>query len=288
MAEETQVKKPMRGVGNAQGTQRLKFSHEHALKNGLFIAALEDVKVNTIEIGADKTGMPSFAGLAIPRISFTFRSIDPKETAHKYVNLSFTAVESNADTIPSGKNAWQVNTVFDYFKHILDVYYLRGRELTDEESALLALSYDDTNELGEYQPVEPETVVAAWTTLFENFANLLNAGKDGKCAYKTADGKLIPAWIKLIRYFKNKSGWKAVSNGNLGFPNFVGEGCIEIFKQDVAPSIRINVINERITPMQEADTAKAPSALPGDNNYNITGNTEIPTNSPFDDGESPF
>ena len=248
-----------RGVATARGTTRLKFSHEQAKQNGLFIGHLESVAVSMIQIGEDKTGMPSFNGLEIPKIVLTFASNDPEVSKRNYVTLQFTAVESNANTIPGGKDEWKVNTVFDWFKHILNVYVLKGRELTEDEANALTLSFEDFDEQGEYVPVEPEDVVAGWKTLFENFENIINRGRDGQPYYKSKDGKYIPVWIKLLRYIKTgKKGWQPVNNGDLAFPSFVGEGCIEVYKQNTPPSIRIDSIKEAIIPMN-VEKAKAPN-----------------------------
>lgn len=248
-----------RGVAAARGTTRLKFSHEQAKQNGLFIGHLESVVVSMIQIGEDKTGMPSFNGLEIPKIVLTFASNDPEVSKRNYVSLQFTAVESNANTIPGGKDEWKVNTVFDWFKHILNVYVLKGRELTEDEANALTLSFEDFDEQGEYVPVEPEDVIAGWKTLFENFENIINRGRDGQPYYKSKDGKYIPVWIKLLRYIKTgKKGWQPINNGDLAFPSFVGEGCIEVYKQNTPPSIRIDSVKEAIIPMN-VEKAKAPN-----------------------------
>lgn len=248
-----------RGVAAARGTTRLKFSHEQAKQNGLFIGHLESVAVSMIQIGEDKTGMPSFNGLEIPKIVLTFASNDPEVSKRNYVSLQFTAVESNANTIPGGKDEWKVNTVFDWFKHILNVYVLKGRELTEDEANALTLSFEDFDEQGEYVPVEPEDVVAGWKTLFENFENIINRGRDGQPYYKSKDGKYIPVWIKLLRYIKTgKKGWQPINNGDLAFPSFVGEGCIEVYKQNTPPSIRVDSVKEAIIPMN-VEKAKAPN-----------------------------
>lgn len=258
--EETVVKKvSRRGVAAARGTTRLKFSHEQAKQNGLFLAHLDNVVVSMIQIGEDKTGMPSFNGLEIPKLVLTFASNESDVNKRHYTTLQFTAVESNANTIPGGKDEWKVNTVFDWFKHILNVYVLKGRELTEEESSALTLSFEDFDEQGEYVPVEPEDVIAGWKTLFENFENIINRGKEGQPYYKSKDGKDIPVWIKLLRYIKNnKRGWMPVNNGDLAFPSFVGEGCVEVYKQNTIPSIRIDSVKESIIPMN-VEKAKAPN-----------------------------
>lgn len=260
-AEEVQEVKKVnrRGIGTARGTTRLKFSHELAKPNGLFIGHLDSVVVNMIKIGEESTGMPSFNGLEIPRLTITFASNEEEVNKRHYIPLTFTAVESTANTIPGGSDEWKVNAVFDWIKHILDVYVLKGRELTDDEANALSLSFEDFDEQGEYVPVEPEEVIAGWKTLFENFENIMNRGRDGQPYYKSKDGKFISIWIKLVRYIKsNKKGWQAVNNGELSFPSFVGEGCIELNKANVAPSIRLNSVKEAIIPMN-IDKPKSPN-----------------------------
>lgn len=259
MAKEQKVKKVnRRSIASAQGTTRLKFSHELAKQNGLFLAHLDSVSVSTINIKEDSTGMPSFNGLDIPKLNIVFASNEEEANKRHYITLSFNAVESNVKTIPGGKDDWKVNSVFDWLKHILDVYVLKGRELTDDEANALSLSYEDFDENGEYIPVEPETVIAGWKSLFENFENIINRGKDGQPYYKTKDGKNIVAWIKLIRYIKNSKGWSAINRGELSFPTFVGEGCVEIYKQNTPATIRVNSIREAIIPMN-IDKPKAPN-----------------------------
>ena len=249
-AVQSETKKVLRrGVASARGTARLKFSHELANRNGLFTGHLDSVTTSMIAIGEDKTGMPSFNGLEIPKIVFTFASNEPEANKRHYVTLQFTAVESNVETIPGGKEDWKVNSVFDWFKHILNVYVLNGRELNEEEAAALELSYTDFDENGEYVPVDANDVIAGWKTVFENFANILNEGNNGASYIKDKNGKDIPLWMKLIRYTKSKKEWKAVNNGELAFPAFVGEGCIEKFVPNVLPSIRLNAIKEAIHPM---------------------------------------
>lgn len=260
------VKKVVRrGVGSARNVARLKFSHELAQPNGLFLAHLENVVVSDITIGEDKTGMPSFNGMSIPKITFTFASNEADATKRHYVSLQFNAVESNAETIPGGKEAWKVDSVFMWLKHILNVFVLKGRELTEDEEIALSVDYNDFDEAGEYVPVEPETVVASWRRVFENFENIMNRSNDGKEVYKSKDGKFITVWIKLLRAVKTpKKDWKNVSNGDLAFPAFIGEGCIELYKQNVAPSIRVDALRESILP-KVIDKPKAPNmpAVPG-------------------------
>lgn len=235
-----------RGLGSARGTARLKFGNDQAKPNGLFLGHLEEVKYSTITIGEDKTGMPSFNGFEIPKLTLTFASNEEDPNKRHYVSKTFTAVESNVNTIPSGKEEWKVNSVFDWLKHVLNVYYLKGRELTDEEATALSLTFEDFDEQGEYVSVDTEIVINAWKVLFENFENIMNRGKDGKPVYHDKNNKFIPVWLKLLRYVKSRKSWTPINNGDLSLPQFVGEGCIEIYQQNTIPSIKIDLVKETI------------------------------------------
>lgn len=235
-----------RGLGSARGTARLKFGNDQAKPNGLFLGHLEEVKYSTITIGEDKTGMPSFNGFEIPKLTLTFASNEEDPNKRHYVSKTFTAVESNVNTIPGGKEEWKVNSVFDWLKHVLNVYYLKGRELTDEEVTALSLTFEDFDEQGEYVSVDTEIVINAWKVLFENFENIMNRGKDGKPVYHNKNNKFIPVWLKLLRYVKSRKSWTPINNGDLSLPQFVGEGCIEIYQQNATPSIKIDLVKETI------------------------------------------
>lgn len=187
-----------RGLGSARGTARLKFGNDQAKPNGLFLGHLEEVKYSTITIGEDKTGMPSFNGFEIPKLTLTFASNEEDPNKRHYVSKTFTAVESNVNTIPGGKEEWKVNSVFDWLKHVLNVYYLKGRELTDEEATALSLTFEDFDEQGEYVSVDTEIVINAWKVLFENFENIMNRGKDGKPVYHD---KIINLFLFGLNFF---------------------------------------------------------------------------------------
>lgn len=247
-----------RGLGSARGTARLKFGNDQAKPNGLFLGHLEEVKCSTITIGEDKTGMPSFNGFEIPKLTLTFASNEEDPNKRHYVSKTFTAVESNVNTIPGGKEEWKVNSVFDWLKHVLNVYYLKGRELTDEEAAALSLTFEDFDEQGEYVSVDTEIVINAWKVLFENFENIMNRGKDGKPVYHDKNNKFIPVWLKLLRYVKSKKSWTPINNGDLSLPQFVGEGCIEIYQQNAIISIKIDLVKETILVMN-VEKSKAPN-----------------------------
>ena len=164
--------------------------------------------------------------------------------------------------------------MFNWIKHILDVFYLKGRELTEAEEAALSLPFDDTDENGEYVVVDVEDVLAGYRAIFEAAASMLNGefnladGDTAKPCFKTADGKFIPCWLKLLRHKKRKNDWINVTqNGDLGFDGFIGNGVVELLKKDVPPTVlRLDLAKESITPKEtkKAPTIGAPGmAVPG-------------------------
>lgn len=253
-------KKHRRGVSNeTKAVSQLKFHEKDAAQNGLFIGHLENITVDW-SVNADGK---SFSGMKVPRLTFHFESNHPNASERRHVYPTLFPQESNVDTIPGGSKAWQVDNVLNWIKHVLDVYYLKGREMTEEEEDLLDLPLDDTDDNGEFVSVEPEDVIAAYTSLFTNTANLLNGeiGVNGKEPthkpyYKTEDGKFISAWLKLIRYKKVKNEWRANSqNGDLAFDSFIGAGAIELVrtKNNVTMPpvrLRLDTSRESITPKE--------------------------------------
>jgi len=201
--------------------------------------------------------------------------------ARKYVTLRFSPVESNALTIPGAADEWKVNQVFDYLKHILNVFVLKGKPMPEEMADALELPYEDFNEQMEYVPVEPEEVLAGWRVLFENFIAIME--NNGKPVYKTAAGSYIPLWMKLLRFTKVKNAWKPIVSGNgagdFGFNGFVGEGVIEIFDQTKAPVLHVDPTKESLI---YRETAKAPiaPAIPGAPAAGGVYNPQVPAGAP--------
>lgn len=266
---EVANKKKRRGISNeTRATSRLKFNdvRDANKANGLFQGHLESVEVKDITIGEETTGMPSFNGMTVPKLILTFASNHPAVAERRYVSMQFLPAESNVDTIPNGSKAWQVDRIMAYLKHLLDVYLLKGKPMSEEQEDALTLAFEDFDDNGEYVSVDPTEVINGWRVLFENFANIMNTGKDGKPIYVTADGKIIPIWMKLLRFTKNKGQWKPVEGGNragdLAFPGFVGEGVIERFVTNKAPILKVDATKEKIAVMDIAKTPTNP-AVPG-------------------------
>lgn len=256
---QTVAKKVRRGVSNkTQAVAQLKFHEKDAAQNGLFVGHLEEVRVDW----SNNADAKSFTGMSIPRLTFHFASNHANASEKRHVYQTLFPVESNVNTIPGGSEDWRVNNVFNWIKHILDVFYLKGREMTEAEEDALSLTFEDFDENGEYVSVEVEDVIAGYRAIFENTAAMLNGsfeladGEIAKPVYKTSDGKYIPCWLKLLRHKKRKGDWINVgANGDLAFDGFIGNGVVELLKKDCPPTVlRLDLAKESITPKETKKT----------------------------------
>lgn len=271
---QSTTKKLRRGVSNkTQAVAQLKFHEKDAAQNGLFVGHLEEVRVDW----SSNEDAKSFTGMTIPRLTFHFASNHANASEKRHVYQTLFPVESNVNTIPGGSEEWKVNNVFNWIKHILDIFYLKGREMTVTEEEALSLTFEDYDENGEYIAIEPEDVIAGYRAIFENAAAMLNGswnladGEVAKPVYKTADGKPLSCWIKLLRHKKRKGDWVNVGqNGDLAFDNFIGNGVVELLKKDCPPTVlRLDLAKESITPKE---TKKTPTiGTPGMSGVNMGG-----------------
>lgn len=261
-----------RGVSNeTKGTSQLLFNETDAAQNGLFIGQLAEVSIE-YTTGKDDT---NFAGLKLPRLVFHFTSEHTKVEEKRHYYHTIFPVESSVETIPGGAKEWRVNNVFAWIKHILDVFYLNGRELNEAEENALILPFEDFDEEGQFVMVEPQTVLDGYATLFTqvvammNGTSTINGEATNKPCYKDNNGKYIRIWMKLLRHNKDKQGnWKNVGqNGELAFDNFIGAGCIERHGgQGTLPKrLRIDVVKESITakPVKKTPDLGGANVMPG-------------------------
>lgn len=263
---ESPAKKVRRGVSNkTQAVAQLRFHEKDAAPNGLFVGHLEEVKVDW-SVNADGK---QFTGMKVPRLTYHFASNHANASEKRHVYQSIFPVESNVQTIPGGPEEWKVNNVLNWIKHILDVFYLKGRQMTEEEEEALCLPFVDFDDNGEYVAIDPEEVLAGYATLFNNVVAIMDGkfnladGETPKACYKDANGKYVSVWMKLLRHRRRKDSWINVGqNGELGFDQFIGAGAIEIQKPNTPPSIlRIDLAKESITPKE---TKKQPTlGVPG-------------------------
>ena len=256
------AKRNRRGVSNAtKAVANLKFHEKDASpQNALFVGHLAEVRVDWSTNSEGK----QFTGENVPRLTLHFTSEHKNVSEQRHVYYTLNCVESNVNTIPDGTEEWKVNNVFNWIKHILDVYYLKGREMTEEEEAALTLPFEDYDDEGNYVAVETKDVIAGYAFIFNNFAAMMNGqfnladGEVAKPCFKTGDGKFIPAWLKLLRHKKIKGEWRNVAqNGELGFDSFIGNGVVELIRKDMPPAVlRVDLAKESITPKE---TKKAPT-----------------------------
>lgn len=250
-------KKVRRGVSNAtQAVTQMKFSENDAAPNHFFVGHLEEARVD-YSVASEST---SFVGLNMPRLTLHFASNHSDKNITRHVYHTLFPIESNVETIPGGSNSWRVNNIFAWIKHILDVYYLRGRQFTEKEEDALALDFEDFDENGQYVHVDPQTVLNAYATLFNNAVAMLEGkfdelkeGETPKCYYKDANGNPIAVWMKLLRHTRDaKKVWRNVTpNGDLGFTTFLGTGAIEIMKTNTPPQrLSFDPSKESITPKE--------------------------------------
>ena len=288
---EAPVKKHRRGISNeTKAVSQLKFNEKDAAQNGLFIGHMADVALNW---AVAKEGT-SFAGLKMPYLTFHFVSEHKTIAEQRNYYHNIFPVESNIATIEGGSDDWRVNNVFNFLKHILDTFYLRNRQFTEQEEDDLTLPFCDVDDNGDYVTVDPQEVLDGYGFVFRTVIDMLEGrynlpeGETPKPCYKDQNGKPIVLWMKLLRHRKAKKGWVNITpNGDLGFDSFIGNGVIEIFKgQGTMPSIlRIDASKESITPKE---TKKEPNLnIPGMGGNMMGGGVMVgamPAGMPNDSG----
>lgn len=295
------TKKLRRGISNeTRAVSQLKFHEKDAAQNGLFIGHLHAVTVEW----STSNDSASFNGISIPRLQFHFASNHANEQEMRHVYQTLFPVESSVDTIPGGAQEWRVNNVFAWIKHILDVFYLKGRKMTEAEENALELPFVDFDEEGQFVVVDPQDVANGYRSLFENAAAMLNGtfnladGEPAKPCFKSADGKYLECWMKLLRCKKVKNTWKNVAGGNaagdLAF-DFIGSGVVELKKGNTPPMVlRLDLSKESITPKEVSKEPTIGTPMGGMNQFgNVTapGGMAAPMNGAFAEagqGDMPF
>jgi len=196
-----------------------KFVPNPEINNGLVKAVLTDVTIGEAEIKQDSS-WELFRGKKVPRLSFIFEEFDHDKDLEPCRHIhSYTAYPMDAN-IPEREN-WQWNQIAQTLKHLIDVF--SEDDFKDEYAELLAL--DDTK-------TDFEGQLEEWTKFMNGVATVFKG-----------DGKKLPAlvgkkaWLKLLLTFKGK----VVNNGDFGFPQYPGDGIVELYKEGVKPSLRVNV-----------------------------------------------
>ena len=236
-----------------RGAAQKKFKPVPELNGGLCIGALVDVSITDAIIKPDSP-MESFRNMTVPRLNFVFESrldppgVKPAIYVHSYLPIEHTP--SSVSTTDGGD--WQWRSMSSGIFHMREVL-VDGAALTPEQEAELAVDFPDVDASGMYLPCDSEAVVAAYRKFFEGVVKLFKPGD--KAIYKDINGKDIILWIKLLLDINGKK----MNNGDYGFALFPGEGYIEKFKQNIKPSLSINIAKgENIVPVA---TLKAPTAV---------------------------
>ena len=169
---QTTAKKVRRVVSNqTKAVAQLRFHEKDASpQNGLFIGHLESVSVDWSLNSEGK----QFTGEKIPRVTLHFASNHTNASEQRHVYYTLNCVESNVNAIPGGTEEWKVNNIFNWMKHILDVYVLKGRDMTEEEEIALSLPFEDYDDEGNYVAVDTADVIAGYAHIFNNFAAIMN------------------------------------------------------------------------------------------------------------------
>jgi len=225
---------PKKINNETRSTSLKKFRPKIDRYDGLCLGALTDVNVSDVEIKAD-SNFEFYRGHTVPRLNFVFESREDEKgvKTSTYIH-SFLPVEHSPETIDGGDKEWKWDQIASMIKHFYLVFV--GREnLTTEEINKLVVDFEDVDENGNFQEVEPEVVIDAYRKFFNNIVSLFKPGD--KAIYKDESGKDVILWMKLIISVKGKN----INNGDPAFPNFPGEGVIEKRVKGVSPSIQINV-----------------------------------------------
>ena len=95
-----------------------------------------------------------------------------------------------------------------------------------------------------------ESTIKAFTNFYNAVVDAFEKGKDGKPIYMGAKDS-VPTWMKLVADY---------STGKfLDFPTFVGDGFVEVYRQNVEPAIELKA-NESVTLTAGKGKSNAPAA----------------------------
>lgn len=204
------------------------------VNKGLAIATFTDVDLGEAKIKEDSAWV-DFRGLSVPRITFVFT--EKIATKDKEQGMYFKSYTAFPDVFDADKQ-WQWDSLAQTVKHFIDI--LSENKFLDQYADLLNLNIDESGS------TSVEDQLKAWKTFFEGIVKVFKGDK--KAGLPTLIGKEI--WLKLILDIK---GIK-VNSGDFGLPGYPGDGIIELYKEGVNPSIRVNISKgENIIPREYAE-----------------------------------
>ena len=249
--------------GTTKTTANKQFTLNIANPNGLCMGTLVAVDVTPMQTIKDTSGWVSFRGLNPFSLNFHFTQInkDVNEEAGTY-----TYRINPIDYSANGRHDLGENSIVGYIGHFIEVF--TGKTLVENKTNFTLVDANgkeiSTENGASYKG---EDLIAAFKKFFDEVAFFFNGGKDGKAIF--ADKKL---WIKLLLY--DAKG--PVNNSNPGFPQYVNDGVIELYKENIKPTIRVKI--EKGEDNKPRAKTSVTSQMPGATNMqqpNFLGNPAI-------------
>lgn len=207
-----------------------------------------------------------YAGLTVPSLEFRFIQTKEKADEPDRVYTHFESVI--AFTVKEGSKFNPQDAVLNMFyrlKHIHDAF-----SKSDTYQTIKSISPIDPN-------AAPAKRIEEFKKFFGQFADAFNKGKDDKPVYYYKSGKHVNLRMKLLPNYDTNPKLNATY---LCFPNFVGEGFVEMCFDGVEPTLEIkrNEIVQlkdmsEVRPSTNIAGAASGDDLPGANILDIIKNS---------------
>jgi len=241
----------------------LRFKPNMKVNGGLCIGFLSKVVVDTVNI-KDNSKLELYRGMEIPRISFIFEGkVKMGAEVPSYIH-SFMP----PDVTDEDKFNKQWDSFAPSVKHFLEEHAKSfGQiDLTDDQYAMLELAdpVDDT----------PVSIIAVFKDLYDNI-KILAEGGEGKISVEDDKGKVSSKKVKFTSLIRKEdveillhiklllyTNGREVNRGNPGLPMYVGDGLIELFRENIVPNLCIRKEKgDSVEPKERQ--AVAPNNMPG-------------------------
>ena len=223
--------------GEVQVEQRLSFKPNADLYNGLCLANIVKVEMEEVDIPATKDdGTPSswdMAGHKSYQLVVEFKQHGTDK--ERFLTLKETIVGANTrEGVAIEPKTWNslVTEQFRRLQHIVNV--LDNANLGTKSKAVAESLYPDYSD-------SVEARIAKAKKLFTHFTEMIT-GKGEKARYAG-----VTFWLKVITKVPEQTYYVV--------PNFVGKGYLEVFANNVAPSLELSP-NESIV-LKKKDDKKA-------------------------------
>ena len=214
--------------------QRLGFKPNPSLYNGLCLATMTKCEIEEVDIPATKDdGTPSswdMAGHKSYQVIVEFKQFGSDKD--RFITLKETIVGTNkADGSPIEPKTWNSLVMEQYkrLQHIVNV--LDNANIGTKSKAVAESLYPDYSD-------SVEARIAKAKKLFTHFVEMIS-GKGEKPRYEG-----VTFWLKVITKVPEETYYV--------IPTFVGKGYLEVFSNNVAPSLELQP-NESIVLKKKDD-----------------------------------